>query len=74
MAPPFRRILEIKAPGGGADVAQRQALHDGAIGAHAMHALQHYGKKEPAYDGSTNTYSSTPARTRSSSLQLRDDA
>ncbi|KAK3338037.1 hypothetical protein B0H65DRAFT_542475 [Neurospora tetraspora] len=52
-------FLEIKAPKGGADVAQRQALHDGAIGSRAMHALMNYGKEEPAYDSNAYTYSST---------------
>ena len=57
VAPNF--YLEAKAPRGGADVAQRQALHDGAIGARAMHSLQNYGEKEPVYDGNAYTYSST---------------
>ncbi|KAH6839541.1 hypothetical protein B0I37DRAFT_449448 [Chaetomium sp. MPI-CAGE-AT-0009] len=57
VAPNF--FLETKAPGGGADVVLRQALHDGAIGARAMHALQNYGAEEPAFDGNAYTYSST---------------
>ncbi|KAK3304692.1 uncharacterized protein B0T15DRAFT_250724 [Chaetomium strumarium] len=56
VAPNF--FLESKAHGGGA-VALRQALHDGAIGARAMHALQNYGAEEPAFDGNAYTYSST---------------
>ncbi|KAK4181971.1 hypothetical protein QBC35DRAFT_510807, partial [Podospora australis] len=51
--------LEAKAPKGGADVVLRQALHDGAIGARAMHALQNYGAEEPVYDGNAYSYSST---------------
>jgi hypothetical protein len=57
VAPNF--FLETKAPRGGADVALRQALHDGAIGARAMHALQNYGTEEPLFDGNAYTYSST---------------
>jgi hypothetical protein len=57
VAPNF--FLEAKAPRGGADVALRQALHDGAIGARAMHGLQSYGDKEPGFDGNAYTYSST---------------
>ena len=56
VAPNF--FLEAKAPSGGADVALRQALHDGAIGARAMHALQSYGAEEPAF-GKAYTYSPT---------------
>ncbi|KAH7129629.1 hypothetical protein B0J13DRAFT_452806 [Dactylonectria estremocensis] len=52
-------FLEAKTPKGGADVAQRQACHDGAYGTGAMHALQNYGETEPAYDGNAYTYSST---------------
>ncbi|KAL2256514.1 hypothetical protein VTK26DRAFT_1545 [Humicola hyalothermophila] len=51
--------LETKAPRGSADVALRQALYNGAIGARAMHALQNYGAEEPAFDGNAYTYSST---------------
>ncbi|KAL2262699.1 hypothetical protein VTK26DRAFT_406 [Humicola hyalothermophila] len=57
VAPNF--FLETKAPRGGADVAQRQAMLDGAIGARAMHVLQNYSKEKPAYDGNAYTYSST---------------
>ncbi|KAL2255945.1 hypothetical protein VTK26DRAFT_2445 [Humicola hyalothermophila] len=52
-------FLEAKGPGGGADIALRQALHDRAIGARAIHALQNYGAEEPAYDGNAYTYTST---------------
>ncbi|KAK4107609.1 hypothetical protein N656DRAFT_772451 [Canariomyces notabilis] len=57
VAPNF--FLETKGPSGGADVALRQALHDGAIGARAMHSLQNYGAEEPTFDGNAYTYSST---------------
>lgn len=57
VAPNF--FLETKAPGGSADVALRQVLHDGAIGTRAMHALQNHGAEEPAFDGNAYTYSST---------------
>jgi hypothetical protein len=57
VAPNF--FLETKAPKGGASVALLQALHDGAIGARAMHALQNYGAEEPTFDGNAYTYSST---------------
>ena len=50
--------LEAKS-GAVARVAPRQALHDGAIGARAMHSLQNYGKEEPVYDGNAYTCSST---------------
>ncbi|KAI0965364.1 hypothetical protein F4678DRAFT_452862 [Xylaria arbuscula] len=52
-------FLEAKAPKGGADVARRQACHDGAYGAHAMHSLQNYGKEEPIYDNNAYAFSST---------------
>ncbi|KAK3947082.1 hypothetical protein QBC32DRAFT_224945, partial [Pseudoneurospora amorphoporcata] len=52
-------FMEMKGPKGNLLVAQRQAMHVGAIGARGMHALQNYGKKEPVYDGNTYTYSST---------------
>lgn len=51
-------FLEVKAQKGSADVVLPQALHDGAIGARAMHALQNYGAEEPAFDGNAYTYSS----------------
>ncbi|CAJ2508667.1 Uu.00g136930.m01.CDS01 [Anthostomella pinea] len=56
VAPNF--FLEAKAPRGGADVALRQACHDGAYGAHAMHSLQNYGNDEPVYDNNAHTFSS----------------
>jgi hypothetical protein len=56
-APNF--FFEGKGPSGRADVAKRQACHDGAVGARAMHSLQNYGRSEPQYDGNAYTYSSS---------------
>ncbi|KAH7176304.1 hypothetical protein EDB81DRAFT_635061 [Dactylonectria macrodidyma] len=52
-------FLEVKSQTGNAAVVRRQACHDGAYGARAMHALQNYGQTEPVYDGNAYTYSST---------------
>ena len=52
-------FLEAKGHRGGADVAQRQACYDGAVGARAMHSLQNYGRDEPIYDGNAYALSST---------------
>lgn len=57
VAPNF--FLEAKAPDVAGKVAIRQALHDGAIGARAMHALQNYGEENPGFDGNAYSYSST---------------
>lgn len=57
VAPNF--FIEAKAPQGGADVAKRQAMQDGAYGARAMHCLQSYSKGEPVYDGNAYTVAST---------------
>jgi hypothetical protein len=56
-APNF--FVEGKSEGGRADVAKRQACHDGAVGARAMHSLQNYQVAEPIYDGNANSYSAT---------------
>jgi hypothetical protein len=56
-APNF--FLEGKSEGGRADVAKRQACHDGAIGARAMHSLQNYKSAVPKYDGNAYSYSAT---------------
>jgi len=56
-APNF--FMEGKSQGGRADVAKRQACHDGAIGARAMHSLQNYQSAEPIYDGNAYSYSAT---------------
>ena len=50
---------EGKGEGGRADVAQRQACHDGAAGARAMHSLQIYQLAEPKYEDNANSYSGT---------------
>ncbi|KHN94711.1 uncharacterized protein MAM_07466 [Metarhizium album ARSEF 1941] len=55
--------------GGDSSVALRQACYNGAYGARAMHALQNYGKVEPAYDGSAYTFTSI-YEAPSSTLQL----
>lgn len=52
-------FMEIKSPTANARVAQRQAMHVGAIGARAMQAVMNYGKEEPSYDGNAYTFSST---------------
>ncbi|EXJ86735.1 hypothetical protein A1O3_03689 [Capronia epimyces CBS 606.96] len=52
-------FIEGKSEGGRADVAKRQACHDGAVGARAMHSLQNYLSAEPTYDGNAYSYSST---------------
>ncbi|EGO53984.1 hypothetical protein NEUTE1DRAFT_13042, partial [Neurospora tetrasperma FGSC 2508] len=52
-------FMELKRPDGHSRVAWRQAMHVGAVGARAMHALTNYGKEEPVYDGNMYTYSST---------------
>lgn len=57
-APNF--FLEAKTEKGTIYVGKKQACHDGAIGARAMHSLQNYGVDEPVYDSKaysfTNTY------------------
>jgi hypothetical protein len=52
-------FLEAKAPKGGADVAKRQACHDGAIGARAIHELQSYAAGKPVYDNNAYTITAT---------------
>ena len=56
-APNF--FLEGKSNEGRADVALRQACHDGAIGARAMHSLQNYKSATPNYDGNAYSHSAT---------------
>ena len=56
-APNF--FMEGKSEGGRANVAKRQACHDGAVGAGAMHSLQNYQSAGPIYDGNASSYSST---------------
>ena len=52
-------FLEAKSHGGRLDVAKRQACHDGAIGARAMHSLRNYGATRPEYDNNAYTVTST---------------
>jgi hypothetical protein len=52
-------FLETKGPDGSAAVVRRQACHDGAIGARAVHSLQTYGQDVPAYDNSISAVSGT---------------
>ncbi|KAL9617721.1 MAG: hypothetical protein Q9160_007495 [Pyrenula sp. 1 TL-2023] len=56
-APNF--FLEGKGISGRVDVAKRQACHDGAIGARAMHALQNYKLDDPVYDGKARSFACT---------------
>ncbi|KAK5442639.1 hypothetical protein LTS15_010957 [Exophiala xenobiotica] len=56
-APNF--FVEGKSAQGRADVAMRQVLIDGAIGARAMHELQNYKAEEPRYDNMARSFSST---------------
>ena len=56
-APNF--FIEGKSARGRADVAKRQACHDGAVGARAMHSLQNYGSPVSQYDCNARSYSST---------------
>ncbi|KAI9672505.1 MAG: hypothetical protein M1817_003271 [Caeruleum heppii] len=48
-------FLEAKSAAGRPDVARRQICHDLAIGARAMHRLQHYGTTRSTYDGNAYT-------------------
>ncbi len=52
-------FLEAKGPKGALDVAERQAVLDGAHGARMMHALQNYLVNEPVYDGNAYTFTAT---------------
>ncbi|WEW61564.1 hypothetical protein PRK78_007055 [Emydomyces testavorans] len=52
-------FLEAKGPAGSTVVGLRQACHDGAIGARAIHSLQTYRQKTPVYDNNIYTISST---------------
>ena len=49
--------LEAKGPDGSFAVAQRQACHNGAIGARAIQSLHAYGQTEPTYDNEAQTIS-----------------
>ena len=48
-------FLAAKGASGRPDVAQRQAMYDGAVGARAMLELQNYGNAAPIYDGNAYT-------------------
>ena len=52
-------FTEGKGPKGTADVAKRQAMYDGAVGARAMHHFQSYGHVEPVYDDNAYTITSS---------------
>ncbi|KAK5044695.1 hypothetical protein LTR84_010587 [Exophiala bonariae] len=56
-APNF--FVEGKSAQGRADVAKRQALIDGAMGARAIHQLQNYKAEEPKYDDKARSFSAT---------------
>ncbi|KAL9619833.1 MAG: hypothetical protein Q9160_005573 [Pyrenula sp. 1 TL-2023] len=51
-------FLEAKGPDGSLAVAQRQTLHNGAIGARAIQSLQSYGQDEPIFDNNAYAISS----------------
>ncbi|KAK4974081.1 hypothetical protein LTR66_011094 [Elasticomyces elasticus] len=52
-------FLEGKSASGKPDVAQRQAMYDGAVGARGMLQLQNYGNPTLVYDGNAYTLAST---------------
>ena len=52
-------FLAAKAKSGNANVAQRQAMYDNAIGARNMHQLQNHGNATLVYDGNAYSLSST---------------
>ena len=56
-APNF--FVEGKSAQGRTDVAKRQAMHDGAMGARAMHELRNYKAEEPQYDNKARSFSAT---------------
>ncbi|KAJ9493410.1 hypothetical protein H2202_011120 [Exophiala xenobiotica] len=56
-APNF--FVEGKSDQGRADVARRQAMHDGAFGARAIHELRNYKAAEPEYDDKARSFSTT---------------
>lgn len=57
VAPNF--FLEAKGPGGTVEVADKQAVQDGAHGAVIMLTLDNYLKEKPVYDGNAYAFSST---------------
>ena len=52
-------FTERKGPKSTISVAKRQAMHNGAVGARAMHHLQSYGQLELVYDNSSYTITSS---------------
>lgn len=52
-------FLEGKSASGKPDVAQRQAMYDGAVGARGILQLQNYGNAAPSYDGNAYTIAAT---------------
>ena len=52
-------FAEVKGPEGRTSVAQRQACHDGALGARAMHRLENLGRKEEVFDNKARTATAT---------------
>ena len=56
-APNF--LVEGKSASGRPDVAQRQAMYDGAVGARGVHQLQNFGSSATVYYGNAYTLSST---------------
>lgn len=56
-APNF--FLEGKSSSGRADVAQNQAMYDGAHGGRGMNKVQNYGQSTPTYDGNAYTLACT---------------
>ncbi|KAK5988595.1 hypothetical protein PT974_10081 [Cladobotryum mycophilum] len=57
LAPNF--FLEVKGPKGTPEVAENQAIHNGATGARGIHALQAYKQEETQYDKKSYTITST---------------
>ncbi|KAK0343678.1 hypothetical protein LTR59_014739 [Friedmanniomyces endolithicus] len=52
-------FLAGKGPSGRADVVQRQAMYDGAVGARGMFQRQNYGNPTPTYNGNAYTLASS---------------
>ena len=50
-------FAEAKGPHGTLVVAQRQACHDGAVGARAMHRVENFGRRRETFDNNARTAS-----------------
>ena len=50
-------FTEVKGPDGAWSVGQRQACHDGALGARAMHRVENLGRRREVYDNKARTAS-----------------